>query len=659
MNLETSRSGAPLDLSQLADALEHANIPVLSVVTYQLTGDRRWISGEHRPTRAKGMDENRYGGVPEEVQAEVRRGAHEAIKAWAEGAEVAVPRLEGDDLIECLTYMNGEEVPAEYEDMMSEMLGFSEVDTATDTEVAAGADMSAMSVLVVGAGLSGMLASLRLTQAGVEHVIVEKNTEVGGGWWENTYPGCGVDTPSYLYSYSFFDRDWSTYFGKRDEVETYLRDFADEYDLRRNIQFDTEVESLSFDQDAGLWTARVRRGSGETDELTATTVITAVGVLNRPKMPRVEGLDRFEGEVFHTAHWPQGLDLSGKRVALVGAGASAMQIGPAIVDQVGSMTVFQRSPQWIAPSEDYFSPVDERVHWLHRFVPFYAGWYRAKLSWIFNDRVHPTLKVDPEWPTDGGSINIVNDGHRRFYVRYLTEQLGDRQDLIEKSTPDYPPFGKRMLLDNGWYKMLRQENVDLVTEGVVSMDETGLVDAAGTRHEFDVVILATGFESTRYLFPMEIAGRSGTQLSEAWQDTDARAYLGMTVPDFPNLFLACGPNTGLGHGGSFITIAEWQVRYIMDALKKMASTGADTVECRPEAYDAYGESVDRAHAELVWTDTRMTNWYRNESGRVVAVMPWRIVDFHAMTREVNPDDFVWRRADPDRGRDSDVPSPQS
>ena len=489
-----------------------------------------------------------------------------------------------------------------------------------------------------------MLASLRLSEAGIDHVVVEKNTEVGGGWWENTYPGCGVDTPSYLYSYSFFDRDWSTYFGKRDEVQTYLTDFADHHDLRRHIQFDSEVQSLSFDDASGTWTAQVRSGAGEVRELTATAVISAVGVLNRPKMPNVAGLDTFSGELFHTARWPEGLDLTGKRVALVGAGASAMQVGPAIADQVGGLTVFQRSPQWIAPNADYFAPVEESVHWLRRHVPFYAQWYRAKLSWIFNDRVHPTLKVDPEWPADRGSINAVNDGHRRFYVRYLTDELGDRADLVEKSTPDYPPFGKRMLLDNGWYRMLRRDNVELVTEGVVTVDETGLVDTAGTHHEFDVIILATGFESTRYLFPMEITGRDAADLSDRWQGTDARAYLGMTIPEFPNLFLACGPNTGIGHGGSFITIAESQVRYIMEALQHLATAGGGTVECRPEVHEAYGESLDRAHDELVWTDPRMTNWYRNESGRVVAVMPWRIVDYYQMTRHVNREDFVWRDA---------------
>ena len=226
-------------------------------------------------------------------------------------------------------------------------------------------------------------------------------------------------------------------------------------------------------------------GSGRPAPATARTssppnaVISAVGVLNRPKIPPLPGLDSFRGPLFHSAQWPEDVDLTGKRVALVGAGASAMQIGPAIADRVGSLTVFQRSPQWIAPNDVYFSPVGDEVHWLMEHVPYYAAWYRARLSWIYNDKVHPTLQIDPEWPEEKASINAANHGHRRFYERYLTAQLEGRPDLIAKSLPDYPPFGKRMLLDNGWYAMLRRTNVELVTEAVTEITETGLVDSAG------------------------------------------------------------------------------------------------------------------------------------------------------------------------------------
>jgi 4-hydroxyacetophenone monooxygenase len=484
-----------------------------------------------------------------------------------------------------------------------------------------------------------MLASARLTEAGIEHVVLEKNEDVGGSWYENTYPGAGVDTPSYLYSYSFFPRAWSTHFGKRDEVQAYLLDFAEARDLRRTIRFRTEVTSAAFDAAAQRWRVTAVGPDGEVQEFSANALISAVGVLNRPKIPPLPGLDTFRGPLFHSAQWPEDVDLTGKRVALVGAGASAMQIGPAIAEQVGSLTVFQRSPQWIAPNDVYFSPVGEHVHWLMEHVPYYAAWYRARLSWIYNDKVHPTLQIDPEWPEERLSINAANHGHRGFYERYLTRELEGRPDLIAKSLPDYPPFGKRMLLDNGWYAMLRRPNVELVTEAVTEVTETGLVDSAGRAHEFDVIIMATGFHTDRYLYPMDITGRSGRTTREVWGEHDATAYLGITVPDFPNLFVLTGPNTALGHGGSFITILEYQVRYVMDLISTMIEQGLGTVEVRREVHDAYNRAVDAAHARMVWTHPAMNNWYRNDEGRVVAVLPWRIVEYWEMTRKADLADY--------------------
>ncbi|WP_460062578.1 flavin-containing monooxygenase [Streptomyces sp. YKOK-I1] len=629
-----------LDPAQLDSALRFANIPVLLAVTFQLTGDRVWLSSRYRPTRSAGMDENATGGLPEEVQEEVRRGAAAAVTAWSRGAPVAVPSPSGALLTELLTFVNGEDVPREFEPMMAEFLGHRPTVSPVTSPPRPRARRT--KVLVVGAGVAGLLSSLRLREAGIEHTVVEKNLQVGGGWWENTYPGCGVDTPSFLYSYSFRPHRWSTYFGKRDEVQAYLEAFADEHDLRRGIVFGTEVTGLEHDGTDGGWTATLRAADGTVTTLRADAVISAVGVLNRPKVPDLPGMADFGGELFHSARWPDDIDLAGRRVAVVGAGASAMQIVPAVAGRPRSLTVFQRSPQWIAPNADYFRPVEPGVHWLMENVPRYARWYRAKLGWIFNDRVHPTLRIDPDWDTGGRSVNAVNDGHRRFYTRYMEEQLRGRPDLLEKCVPDYPPFGKRMLLDNGWYAALRRDDVHLVTEGVGAFTPTGLVDTAGRHHEADVVVLATGFESTRYLHPMSVRGRSGRLLTDVWGDHDARAYLGMTVPDFPNLFVLSGPNTGLGHGGSFFTIVEWQVRYVVEALELLQAKGARTVECRPGVYETYNAAVDAAHAQLVWVHPKMTNWYRNAAGRVVAASPWRIVDYFAMTRRVNPDDFEWR-----------------
>ncbi|TIC84164.1 NAD(P)/FAD-dependent oxidoreductase [Nocardioides sp. GY 10127] len=629
---------APLDASRLDEALRAANVPTLLAVLVQLTGDRSWLAPRYRPTRPRGMDDNRTGGLPEVVQDDVRAAVAAALRAHWAGRPVALPDPSDEQVMELLDFTAGEEVPAEFAPMMAEIVRGTPRPAVDPLPPGHG-----LRAIVVGAGIGGMLASVRLAEAGVEHVVLEKNDGVGGSWYENRYPGAGVDTPSYLYSYSFFDHDWSTHFGKRDEVQSYLDSFADAHGLRERVRFGVEVEAADWDEEAHGWRVTARAADGTREVLEAPVLISAVGLLNRPKVPALPGLESFRGPIFHTARWPEDLsvaDLAGKRVAIVGTGASAMQVGPAIVDTVGSLTVFQRSPQWVAPNDVYFEPVGDDVHWLNTHVPGYRHWYRARLSWIFNDKVHPTLQVDPDWPEERASINAANHGHRRFYERYLRDQLGDREDLVAKALPDYPPFGKRMLLDNGWFAMLRREHVDLVTERVEAVTQTGLVDGAGVEREFDVVVLATGFHADRLLHPMQVRGRSGASTVETWGEHDARAYLGITVPDFPNLFVMTGPNTALGHGGSFITMLECQVRYVLSALAAMVEQDAAALECRQDVCDEYNRRVDEAHAQMVWTHPAMDNWYRNADGRVVSVLPWRIIDYWTLTRQIDLADYL-------------------
>ncbi len=624
--------------TELARALGHANLPALVPVLFQLTGDRRWLRDPYRPTRSRGMDNNDSGGFPADVAEEITDAVLDAVLAHEAGAPIAVPAPTGEQLRELLSLANGEPAPPEYAEMLAEDLGFSPAPTSaatTDIDTERSAGGASIDAVIVGAGVSGMLAAIRLREAGIDHVVLEKNTEVGGGWWENTYPGAGVDTPSHLYSYSFAPRDWSTHFGKRDEVEQYLRDVADAYDLRRVIRFGTEVAAAEYDERSATWTVRTAGG----EVLTARVLISATGALNRPKVPAIPGLDTFTGRIFHTAEWPDDLDLTGRRVAVVGAGASAMQVVPAVVDDVGQLTVFQRSPQWIAPNDVYFERIDSDVHLLMNRVPFYRAWYRARLAWNFNDRVHASLQVDPQWEHPDRSVNAANDAHRRVFTRYIESELDGRPDLIAKSLPDYPPFGKRMLLDNGWYRAVRHDNVDLVTEAVAEITPTGLRGDGGTEVEADVIVLATGFHTHRFLWPIDIRGRSGTSLADAWGPEDAHAYLGITVPDFPNLFVTCGPGTALGHGGSFITIAECQVRYIVDLLTTMAEQGIRSAEVRADVEADYTRRHDDAHARMLWTHPGMTNWYRNADGRVVSTMPWRIVDYWRMTRHADLDDY--------------------
>lgn len=614
-----------VDRERLAKALTSANMPTLVAVLYQLTGDRTWLADPYLPTRSRGMDNNDDGGFDAPTADRIRAAVLDAVLS---DAPVAIPSPSDAELVEMISAAVGESVPPEFAAMIAEDMGFRVPEVRR-------AEPNALSVIVIGAGVSGMLASIKLHEAGIDHVVLEKNSDVGGGWFENTYPGAGVDTPSHLYSYSFAPRAWDTHFGKRDEVWEYLSDVATQHDLRDRIRFDTEVSTAVYDEASREWTVTTVVG----EVLTADVVITATGQLNKPKFPIIKGLNTFRGPIFHTAQWPADLDLTGKRVAIVGTGASAMQVLPAIAPTVGHATVFQRSPQWVSSTDVYFSEIGDDVNYLMENVPFYRLWYRARLAWNFNDRVHPSLQVDPEWDHPERSVNAINDAHRRVFTRYIEKELEGRPDLIEKSVPDYPPFGKRMLLDNGWYAALRRDNVTLIADAVAEITPTSVIARGGEETEVDIVILATGFETHKLLTPIDVRGKSGTSIRDMWGPEDAHAYLGITVPDFPNLFLTCGPGTVLGHGGSYITIAECQVRYIVDLLIRMADNGIAAVECKPDVEAEYVRKHDDAHANMIWSHGGMDNWYRNDAGRVVSTLPWRIVDYWSMTRRADLEDF--------------------
>ncbi|MGE3772801.1 MAG: flavin-containing monooxygenase, partial [Gammaproteobacteria bacterium] len=441
---------------RFADAVAVANVPTLLMVLAQLSGEQRWLEAPYRPGRSIGLGDNDTGGLPDAVQQEIRDAALEAILAWRAGRAPALPNPSPAKLVEMLSVAMGEEVPDEYGRFTAELFGY-RPPAPGRIDVPAG-----FHVLVIGAGVSGICAGVNLKAAGVPFTILEKHDEVGGVWLENHYPGAGVDTPNHLYSFSFAPYDWSKYFALRDDLHGYLKHVAERFDLLPAIRLGTRVEAADWDAAAQRWQVRVVRPDGSRETLSANVVISAAGIFNPPVWPKIEGLDTFAGPCFHTAEWRDDVELDDRRVAIIGNGASCMQIGPEIQHRVKTLTIFQRSPHWAAPFPQFRKAVPDALRFLFREVPLYAAWYRVRLGWTFNDRVHATLQKDPDWPHKERALNATNDAHRAYYTRYLREELGDRQDLIDKVLPTYPPFGKRMLMDNGWYRMLRNERVSLV-----------------------------------------------------------------------------------------------------------------------------------------------------------------------------------------------------
>ncbi|QQS15130.1 MAG: NAD(P)/FAD-dependent oxidoreductase [Rhodospirillales bacterium] len=502
------------------------------------------------------------------------------------------------------------------------------------------AALSRFRVLVIGAGLSGLCVGIKLREAGIPFTILEKNDTVGGTWYENAYPGCGVDTPNHFFSFSFEpNHDWPDHFSKRDELWGYLERVADKYDVRRAVRFGVEATAAGYDAAKGVWRVAVRSKDGAEETIETEILVGAVGQLNRPAIPDIPGLSDFEGPAFHTGHWEPEHDLSGKRVAMIGTGASGMQAGPSIAGDVARLTIFQRTPHWSVHNPNYHATVAAGKKWALRHVPFYDKWYRFLLFWASADGLHASLQIDPAWPHPDRSLNAVNQGFRDMLEAHIRAEIGDDPVLLAKVIPPYPPYGKRMLRDNRWYRMLKRPNVDLVTAPIARVTADAVVTTDGVAHPADVIVFATGFQAGRMLWPMDIRGRGGVSLRDLWGDDDPRAHLGMTVPGFPNFFIVYGPNTNLGHGGSIIFHTECQVRYIMQALREMIEGGHRTIECRREPHDAYNERVDAAHRRMVWSHGGVGNWYKNASGRVIANSPWRLVDYWSMTRELDPADF--------------------
>jgi 4-hydroxyacetophenone monooxygenase len=632
------REQAPATDVELQAALEEANLPTLLVALAQLTGDERWLRDPYRPTSPRGAEDHDGGGFSPALQAEIRREALAIIRAWREHRlEPAAPPAP-DQLPGWLALSLGsdQEIPPQIGGLLAEELGV----VARDIEPLPPGAADEFRVLIVGSGFSGLCAAIKLQQAGIPYTVIEKNEDLGGTWLENTYPGCGVDTPSHLYSFSFAQcPDWSRYFAKRDELHDYLERLADGYDVRANLRFGLEVTAATWQAGEQRWHVDAVGADGRAETFVGNVVISAVGFLNRPSLPDIDGIESFAGPTMHTARWQPDVDLRGQRVGVIGTGASAMQLVPAIADTVERVTVFQRSPQWGLPNPNAMREVSDATRTLMREVPFYLGWYRLRNVWNFGDRLHPALQIDPDWPHPARAINEINDRHRRFLTDYIAAELEGREDLLPKCVPTYPPYGKRPLLDNGWFRTMRRDDVELVTDAVTAVEPDAVVDATGTRHPIDVLVIATGFKALEVLGPIVVRGRSGRTLRDTWGKDDARAHLGITVPDYPNLFFLLGPNTFAGHGGSAALSIEMEVRYVMRLLRHMIEDGIASVECKQSVHEVYGEQLDEALSKTIWAHPGMTTYYRNSAGRIVVPMPWTNWDYWHMTREPNLEHF--------------------
>ncbi len=627
------------DLSdeKLREALACAHIPSLMASLVHLTGNLALIRGDIRPQ--DGFILGPDCGISEAHQQHIRDVAFDTIRTFkAQGGKTA--ELSKNDILELCEFIIAAPVEGPYGDLLQRELGLDGGDTfAHDSfEDIPPESRASFCVVIVGAGMSGLLAAKRLKDEGIDFIVIDKNADVGGTWLENTYPGCRVDSANHMYSYSFEPYDWPQHFCDNHVLLAYFQRFADKYGLRDHLALNTEVSSAAFDEDAGVWRLEARRSGGEAVRFEGNALIMATGQLNRPRLPEIQGRDTFSGIAFHSARWEHDQNLTGKRIGVIGTGASAFQFVPEIAKVAGDVTVFQRTPPWILPTPEYHDFIPEGKHWLLNHLPFYGKWYRF---WVFHsagEGLLDSVRRDPAW-RNWRSISAKNEEVTRILEAFVHEQLADRPDLINACIPAYPLGAKRGLRDNGaWLESLRRDNVHLVTAKIDSISERGIRAQDGRDFEFDVLIYGTGFKASDFFFPMEIRGRGGKTLEQHWQG-DARAYLGITIPEFPNLFVLYGPNTNIVINASITFFSECEVRYVMGCIRMLIDKHRSVMDCRQDVHDAYNKWIDQGNEQMAWGTPGVSTWYKNAAGRVTQNWPYSMLEFWQQTKSPNEADY--------------------
>ncbi|KAI9011808.1 4-hydroxyacetophenone monooxygenase [Hyaloraphidium curvatum] len=654
--------------AEIQEALKEAFVPCLLAALAQTLGDTRYIPDELRPNaiddRVAALFDTTGGFTPEQTE-KGRALAFEGIKELKRQQEAGTLKAYVHDAAheeivkKGLDWLTGGRTSEDYLPLMIEELAPYGEDPRAPKWRAAGASASQepavakpsdqLGVVIIGAGMSGILAAIRCKQAGIPFVVLEKNSDVGGTWLENVYPGARVDSTNLFYSYTFAQKlNWPKLWSPQPTLLEYFADVADKFGIKKYIRFKQEVVESTWDEKELVW--RVSTKGGET--WTTKSLIVAVGQLNRPQIPAIKGADKFKGPKFHTATWDKSVDLTGKKVLVIGTGSSASQMVPEVAEIASHVTVFQRTRNWTFDNPAYHMDISDGQKYLYAHVPSYSSWHRFWQFLNISDGLLPGVAVDEGWndPTGRscGELNkIVGDAVWGMMEAFVKEK---RPDLVDKIRPNYPIGTKRVVLETrAWLGCLMRENVELVDGHTIEeITEKGLLvrDPQGkvTEYEGDAILYGTGFYASRFLYPMRFKGIGGKDLHESWGG-DARAYLGITVPGFPNFTMMYGPNTNIVVNGSIVFFSECEIGHIMQLLQQVLDPSSPhyggAFQPKRDVYDAYQKFVDDGNAKRAWgrPGSTVSSWYKNEFGRVAQNWPGNCLEYWQRTREVNPADY--------------------
>jgi 4-hydroxyacetophenone monooxygenase len=609
------------------DAVNHAEPIVLRGLLYQLTGDEEIAAVPDTKVLMGFRGELPIIIDPEHV-AFLRKKAADYLKAYRDAGAGDVPLVK-ERLHRAMELANGAPIPDAELGMWVEQMALDPMARSFEWKrEPSDAQKQGFLVAVIGAGMGGLNAAMQLKKAGIPYVVIEKNAEVGGTWHENRYPGARVDTPSRNYFHAFaVDYPCPNPFCPQVVNEGYMNWIADEFGLRDDIVFDTEVTSIAWNEGGKIYDIVATGPDGER-RWRANAVISCIGFLNRPNMPEIEGAKSFEGRIIHTSRWPENPDLAGKRVAVIGSGATSYQMVPELAKEVGHLTMFQRAASWCFDTPGYLAPYKPQVNWLDRNFPYLVNFNRLWISYLANpDNLMRMIEAEPGYQ-DPHAVSPVNKQVREHCIALMERKMPGRPDLVEKMIPVAPPLSSRPVLvdaDYNIYDALMRDNVELVTEPIATLTPDGIRTTDGVEHKFDVIVYATGFKANDFLWPMEVRGRGGKTVEELWAKDGARAYIGTMMPGFPNFFMIYGPNMNpFFNGLGAIEMEEMATRFALKCIEALILGNRHAVDVTAEAYDKFNAELDRREATKVYADYRVTNYYKNDYGRSAVNCPFDV-----------------------------------
>jgi 4-hydroxyacetophenone monooxygenase len=610
----------------IEDAVRFADPMILRGLLYQLTGDES-VAATPVKARVLGLVEAMVLANPSDAGL-LQSKAADLLKSYRDSGAEDIPIGPADRLPRSLTLSCGEEIAASDLEMWLEQLAIDPwARGLVWREQPPPERLQEFSVVVIGAGAGGLGAAVQLKHAGVPFIVLEKNGGVGGTWFENRYPGARVDSPSRTYTHIFgAGFEYPNPFCEQNENEKYFNWVTDEFGVRENIEFDTEVKSVIWDNGAKVWEIEAVSPDGRR-VWHANAVVSGVGFLSRPNIPDIEGLAMFEGPAFHTARWPGDLDLAGKRVAVIGSGCSSYQLIPELVKMVEHTYLFQRTPSWCFDVAGYRSPYAPQVNWLDRNLPYFTNFARFRASWLNGpDGLGAAFTADPAFK-DVHARSAMNKRARDSRLEFLQRKFADDPEMVEKMLPSAPPFSSRPVLvdsDYSVYDALLRDDCTLVADGIRRIKENGIEVEGGAEYPVDVIVLATGFKANDFLWPMEVRGRNGQELEQLWEKDGARAYLGTMLPGFPNFFMLYGPNTNATGGLGIFEFEEMVTRFALECIEHLILEGKQTVDVTLDGYWRYNNELDRQEALKIYADQRANNYYKNEHGRSAGNSPFDV-----------------------------------